>query len=174
MRSFVVPLVLLGFAAPAAAQQQRGAFALDAMTTPGRHFGAGYYVTDGLSLRPSLGFGYSQGYGTAFNLGTDIRYEFLTGHRISPYLAGSWNFLRSPYLTESVGGVVRNDPSSIARWGGGGGLRGRINDRFSVFADGRVMNSQIRNAPGNALGTQRVVETGAHFEGALGLTVFLN
>jgi hypothetical protein len=36
------------------------------------------------------------------------------------------------------------------------------------------MNSQIRNAPGSALGTQRVVETGAHFEGALGLTVFLN
>jgi hypothetical protein len=173
MRALFVPLVLLGFAVPAAAQQQ-GSFALDAMTTPGRHFGAGYYVTNGLSLRPSLGLGYAEGYGTSFNLGADVRYEFLTANRISPYLAGSYNYLRSPYLTESVGGVVRNDPSNVARWGGGGGLRGRINDRFSVFADGRVMNSDIRNAPGSGLGSRQVVETGAHFEGALGLTFFLN
>jgi hypothetical protein len=163
MRALVVPLVLLGFAAPAAAQQ-RGAFAFDAMTTPGRHFGAGYYFTNALSLRPSLGFGWSQAYGTSFNLGTDLRYEFLTQNRVSPYLAGSYNFLRSPYLTQSVSGVVRSDPSTIARWGGGGGLRARLNDRFSVFADG----------PGTLLGATRVAETGAHFEGALGLTFFLN
>jgi len=173
MRALIASVVVLGAALPAAAQQ-RGSFALDAMTTPGRHFGAGYYVTDGLSLRPSLGLGFTQGAGTTFNLGADVRYEFLTGSRISPYLGGSYNYLRSPYLTESVGGVVRNDPSNIARWGGGGGLRGRINDRFSAFADARVMNSQIRNAPGSALGSQRVVESGAHFEGALGLTIFLN
>lgn len=173
MRTLLGTLVLAGLAMPAAAQQQ-GSFALDAMTTPGRHFGAGYYVTNGLSVRPSLGLGVAQGYGTVFNLGADVRYEFLTGNRVSPYVAGSWNYLRSPYLTESVGGVVRNDPSNVARWGGGGGLRGRINDRVSVFADGRVMNSQVRNAPGTGLTPQRVVETGAHFEGALGLTLFLN
>jgi hypothetical protein len=173
MRTLVASALFLGIALPAAAQQ-RGSFALDAMTTPGRHFGAGYYVTDGLSLRPSFGLGYAQGYGTTFNLGADLRYEFLTASRVTPYVAGSYNYLRSPYLTESVGGVVRNDPSNVARWGGGGGMRARINDRFSVFADGRVMNSQIRNAPGSFLGSQRVVESGAHFEGALGLTFFLN
>jgi hypothetical protein len=173
MRTVLGTLLLAGLAMPAAAQQ-RGSFALDAMTTPGRHFGAGYYVTDGLSLRPSLGLGIAQGYGTTFNLGADLRYEFLRERRVSPYVAGSYNFLRSPYLTESVGGVVRNDPASLARWGGGGGLRGRITDRVSLFADGRVMNSQIRNAPGSGLGSQRVLETGAHFEGALGLTLFLN
>lgn len=173
MRTLAASLLVLGAAVPAAAQQ-RGSFALDAMTTPGRHFGAGYYITDGLSLRPSLGFGFAQGYGTIFNLGADVRYEFLTRSRVSPYVAGTYNYLRSPYLTDSVGGVVRNDPSNVARWGGGGGLRATLNDRFSVFADGRVMNSQFRNAPGSALGSPRVVETGAHFEGALGLTFFLN
>ena len=172
MRTLLASLVVLGAALPAAAQQ-RGAFALDAMTTPGRHFGAGYYLTEGLSVRPSLGLRYSGSYGATFNLGADLRYEFLSGNRVSPYVSGSYNYLRSPYLTETVGGVVRNDPSNLARWGGGGGLRGRINDRFSVFADGRVMNSHIRNAPGSALGQQRVVETGAHFEGALGLTFLL-
>jgi hypothetical protein len=173
MRTLAASLLFLGVAWPAAAQQ-RGSFALDAMTTPGRHFGAGFYVTDGLSVRPSLGFGYAQGYGSTFNLGADVRYEFLTENRVSPYVAGSYNYLRSPYLTASLGSVVSSDPSNVARWGGGGGVRARINNRFSVFADGRVMNSQVRNAPGSLLGQRQFVETGAHFEGALGLTFFLN
>ena len=45
MRILAASVLLLGVAVPAAAQQQ-GAFALDAMTTSGRHFGAGYYFTD--------------------------------------------------------------------------------------------------------------------------------
>lgn len=173
MRTLIASALFLAVAVPAAAQQ-RGSLALDAMTTPGRHVGAGYYFTDGLSLRPSLGFGWAGSYGTIFNLGADVRYEFLTASRLSPYLAGSYNFMRSPYLTESVGGVVSSDPSNVARWGGGGGLRARINDRFSVFADGRVMNSQIHDASGSLATPQRVVETGAHFEGALGLSFVLN
>ncbi|HET9317624.1 MAG TPA: hypothetical protein VFQ51_18670 [Vicinamibacteria bacterium] len=173
MRTLAAMAFVLGFALPAAAQQ-KGSFALDAMTTPGRHFGAGYYITDGLSLRPSLGFGWSQGYGSIFNLGADVRYEFLTAKRLSPYLAGSYNYMRSPYLTDSIGAVVANESSNVSRWGGGGGLRARINDRFSVFADGRVMNSQVSTGPGTALGPQQVVDYGAHFEGALGLTFFLN
>ena len=116
MRALAAMAVVLGSALPAAAQQ-RGAFALDAMTTPGRHFGAGYYITEGLSLRPSLGFGWSGGYGTIFNLGADLRYEFLTANRFSPYLAGSYNYMRSPYLTDSIGAVVSNDTSNISRWG---------------------------------------------------------
>ena len=173
MRVLTASVLFLGIAMPAAAQQ-KGSFALDAMTTPGRHFGAGYYITEGLSLRPSLGFGWSGGYGTIFNLGADVRYEFLTANRFSPYLAGSYNYMRSPYLTDSVVGVVTNDPSNVSRWGGGGGLRARINDRFSVFADARVMNSQVNDGPGTALGPQQFVDYGAHFEGALGLTFFIN
>lgn len=173
MRTLAASVLFLGMALPASAQH-RGSFALDAMTTPGRHFGAGYYLTDGLSLRPSLGFGWSEGYGSIFNLGVDARYEFPTGSRLSPYVAGSYNYMRSPYLTDSIVGVVRNDPSNVARWGGGGGMRARINDRFSVFADARVMNSEVRNATGSFVGPQQVVEYGAHFEGALGVTFLLN
>lgn len=173
MRTLAASVLFLGMALPASAQQ-RGSFALDAMTTPGRHFGAGYYLTDGLSLRPSLGFGWSEGYGSIFNLGVDARYELLTGSRLSPYVAGSYNYMRSPYLTDSIVGAVRNDPSNVARWGGGGGMRARINDRFSVFADARVMNSEVRNATGSFVGPQQVVEYGAHFEGALGVTFLLN
>jgi hypothetical protein len=173
MRTLAAMVVVLGFALPAAAQQ-KGSFALDAMTTPGRHFGAGYYLTDGLSLRPSLGFGWSEGYGSIFNLGVDARYEFLGGNRLSPYVAGSYNFMRSPYLIDSVGAAVRNESSNVSRWGGGGGLRLRVHDRVSVFADGRVMNSEVRNATGSALGGQQVIDYGSNFEGALGLTFFLN
>ena len=172
MRVLAASVLFLGMALPAAAQQ-KGAFALDAMTTPGRHFGAGYYITDALSLRPSLGFGWSEGFGSIFNLGVDARYEFLTDRRLSPYLAGSYNYIRSPYLTDSLVGVVTNDPSNVSRWGGGGGLRARLNDRFAVFADGRVMNSQVGQGPGTALGPQQLVDYGAHFEGALGLTFLL-
>ena len=49
--------------------QERGSLTLDAMTTPGRHIGFAYYVTDRLSVRPSLGVGYSAQYGTEINLG---------------------------------------------------------------------------------------------------------
>lgn len=172
MRALAALAVVLGSALPAAAQQ-RGSFALDAMTTPGRHFGAGYYITEGLSLRPSLGFGWSGGYGTIFNLGADVRYEFLTERRLSPYLAGSYNYMRSPYLTDSLVAPVANESSNVSRWGGGGGLRARINDRFSVFADGRVMNSQVSDGSLTALGPQQFVDYGAHFEGALGVTFLL-
>lgn len=172
MRTLAAMAVVLGTALPAAAQQQ-GAFALDAMTTPGRHIGAGYYVTDALSVRPSLGFGWSEGYGSIFNLGVDARYEFLTANRLSPYVAGSYNYMRSPYLTDSIGAALANESSNVSRWGGGGGLRARINDRFAVFADGRVMNSQVSQGPGTALGSQQVVDNGAHFEGALGVTFLL-
>jgi hypothetical protein len=94
-------------------------------------------------------------------------------NRISPYLAASYNYMRSPYLTTSIAGAIANETSNVSRFGGGGGVRARINDRLSLFADGRVMNSEIRDATGSSLGGARVVEDGAHFEGALGLTFFL-
>jgi len=82
MRLLGAVAVLVGLAAPAMAQSQ-GSFAIDAMTTPGRHVGFGYYFTDGLSLRPSLGAGYAEGYGMTFNLGTELRWETRSAHRVS-------------------------------------------------------------------------------------------
>src|SRR5262249_57235787 len=90
-------------------------------TTRGRHFGCGYYITDKLSLRPSLGASFGGPYGTEFNFGTDLRYEFLQYSRVTPYAAASFNYMRTP-------GLVQVDPSgmpiagarpNVARYGAG-------------------------------------------------------
>ncbi|HEY6549371.1 MAG TPA: hypothetical protein VI589_15755 [Vicinamibacteria bacterium] len=184
MRALATLLLLSGLAAPVLAQDQ-GSFALDAMTTPGRHFGAGYYVTDRFSLRPSLGFGYSDQFGTTFNLGTDLRFELLPGSRFSPYLAGGINYMRSPYLVADNGGSVPTarpgDPSSIptassnvTRYGAGVGLRTRLKYGISLIGEGRLMNSAIRDGYGAGYYGQQVVQSGAHFEAALGLSYVFN
>ena len=59
MRLAFPTLALIVLSAPAMAQD-RGSFVLDAMTTPGRRLRLGYYLADGLSVRPSLGVGYSR------------------------------------------------------------------------------------------------------------------
>jgi hypothetical protein len=58
VRLFAASVVLVSLAAPVFAEEQ-GLVFLDAMSTPGRHFGIGYYFTDRLSVRPSLGIGFS-------------------------------------------------------------------------------------------------------------------
>jgi hypothetical protein len=177
----VTLLVLSGLATPALAQD-RGSFALDAMTTPGRHFGAGYYLTDRFSLRPSLGFGYSDQFGTTFNLGTDLRFELLPGSRFSPYLAGGINYMRSPYLVADNGsstGMPGDTPlptasSNVTRYGAGVGLRTRLKYGISLIGEGRLMNSAIRDGYGAGFYGQQVVEGGAHFEAAVGLSYVFN
>ena len=174
MRLLATSVVVLGLSTSVMAQE-RGSFALDAMTTPGRHFGAGYYVTDKLSLRPSLGIGYSGQYGTTFNLGADARWELLPGSRFSPYLTASFNYLRSPYVQYDPGGSSPLSASSdVARYGAGLGLRTRLKYRLSLVGEGRVMNSELREAPGNALYGQQVIQDGAHFEAAVGLSYAFN
>jgi hypothetical protein len=170
VRLVATSIVLLGLAVPAMAQQ-RGSFALDAMTTQGRHFGAGYYITDGLSLRPSLGFEYSD-FGASFNLGADARWELLTANRVSPYISASFNYLRSPYLTQAGSGG--RETANIARYGGGLGVRTRITRGLSAVADGRLLNSAFRTASGTGGFGQQVVDRGAHFEAAVGLSYAFN
>src|SRR4029453_11380528 len=102
MRMVTGALLVLATGTGAFAQDQ-GSVALDAMTTPGRHFGIGYYVTDRLSIRPSLGFGYSDGYGAVLNLGTDARFELLPQSRLNPYLTAGFNYQRNPNLIQYNG-----------------------------------------------------------------------
>jgi hypothetical protein len=164
--------VLLGLAVPAFAQEQ-GALTLDAMTTPGRHFGFGYYITDKLSLRPSLGASFGGPYGTEFNFGTDLRYEFLQYSRVTPYLAASFNYMRTP-------GLVQVDPSGIpvagaspnvARYGAGFGVRARLKYSLSLIGEGRVMNSALEDYQGaGAYYGQQSLQSGAHFEAAVGVS----
>ncbi len=171
MRLVATSFVLLGLAVPAMAQQA-GSFALDAMTTQGRHFGAGYYITDGLSVRPSLGFGYSGQFGATFNLGADARWEVLTGSRVSPYVSASYNFLRSPYLTQASANGT--ETSNVSRYGAGLGVRTRILKRLSAVAEARVLNSALRTASGTGAYGQQVVNPGAHVEAAVGLSYIFN
>ena len=175
MRAFLTLVAFLTLSIPAMAQE-RGSFTLDAMTTPGRHFGAGYYITDGLSIRPSLGADYSGDYGMTFNLGADVRWELLTGSRFSPYLAASFNYLRSPYLVayDPAGSSFQATESNVARYGAGAGIRARLKYRLSLFGEGRVMNSALEDVPGHVLSSQQYVRDGAHFEAALGLSYAFN
>jgi hypothetical protein len=173
MRLAVPTLALLALSAPAMAQD-RGSFVLDAMTTPGRHFGAGYYVTDGLSIRPSLGLGYSEGYGTSFNLGMDLRWEVMPERRVSPYATGGVNYFREPYLqqVDATGAPLANASQDLMRYGAGLGLRARLKYNISLVAEGVVMNSAIHEVPGS-YGFQ-TLQPGAHFEGAVGLSYAFN
>jgi len=183
LRASAAVLVLLALARPAPAQDQ-GSFALDAMTTPGRHFGAGYYLTNRFSLRPSLGFGYSDQFGATFNLGADMRFELMPGHRVSPYLTGGINYMRSPYLvsanafsgpTTALSGYgLPTDSSNVARYGAGLGLRTRLKYGISLVGEGRLMNSALRSGSTVGFYGGQVVEDGAHFEGAIGLSYVFN
>jgi hypothetical protein len=172
----VVALIALLSVSASAMAQDAGSFALDAMTTPGRHFGAGYYVTSGLSIRPSLGLGYADQYGMTFNLGADARYELLTSSRVSPYLTAAINYVRSPYLVQydAGGSSPASTSSNLARYGAGLGIRTRLKYGLSLVAEGRVMNSELLYVPGNGPYGQQAVQNGAHFEAALGISYVLN
>src|SRR5512135_2765155 len=90
MRRTIVFLVLAAAAAaPVFAQHNQGAFGLDAFVAPNTGIGFSYYITDGLSLRPWLGLGYSDYSGFYANLGAQLSYEFTRSGRLSPYLAAS-------------------------------------------------------------------------------------
>jgi len=172
MRVLVASLALLGLS-PGAMAQDRGSLAFDLMTTAGRHAGFGYYITDGLSLRPSLGVGFSSQFGTEFNLGTDLRYEFLTGSRLSPYATAGFSYMRSPYLVQydAGGSLLPSAGSNVARYGAGVGIRTRIKYGLSVVGEGRVMNSELQDVPG---GYGQTVRNGAHFEAAVGVSYAFN
>ena len=173
MRLAVPTIALVVLSTPAMAQE-RGSFVIDAMTTPGRHFGLGYYVTDGLSIRPSLGFGYSGGYGTSFDLGVDLRWEMMPEHRVSPYATGGVNYFREPYLqqVDATGPPLSNASQDLTRYGAGLGVRARLKYNISLVAEGLVMNSALRDVPGS-YGLQ-TLQSGAHFEGAVGVSYAFN
>ena len=170
VRLFAASVVLIGLAVPAYAEEQ-GLVFLDAMTTPGRQFGIGYYFTERLSVRPSLGIGFSGQYGTTFNLGGDARFDLLPGHRVSPYLTAGFNYIRDAFLvTYDSHGVTSGEPSNVTRFGGGAGFRAPIKYGLSLMGEARLMNSEVRDTPGG----YQTLHSGSHFEAAVGISYAWN
>jgi hypothetical protein len=143
-----VVAIVVAAASPALAQtgtSNRGAFAVDAMFAPTTGLGFAYYVTDGLSLRPWLGLGYSDYQGFFANVGAQLRYEFGTGWTVSPYLSASAQYSHSeasaiaePGRPGSAELVVQG---SGGQFGAGAGLRFRVASSLSLFAEGRVLHA---------------------------------
>ena len=141
----------LALAGPCLAESNRGAFAVDAMVAPSTGFGFAYYVTDGLSLRPWLGLGYS-GYGGFFaNVGAQLRYEVGSDWSVSPYLSASAQYSYSEassyvaapgrYASGSASQQTLQGGGSGSQLGAGAGLRFRLARSFSLFAEGRVLHA---------------------------------
>jgi hypothetical protein len=144
--------ILLAVASTASAQMgpgsgpsNQGSFAIDAMVAPTTGFGFGYYLTDGLSLRPWLGLGYS-GSGFFANVGAQLQYEFGTNWKVSPYVSASGQYSHSPaagYLqttrSGSPTGQLIGYQADGGQAGAGAGLRYRVARSFSLFAEGRVL-----------------------------------
>jgi hypothetical protein len=146
MRTTALALGLtLGLASPSLAQSNRGAFALDAMIAPTTGLGFAYYVTDGLSLRPWLGLGYSDYQGFFANVGAQLRYEFGAGWAVSPYLSASAQYSHSDAAAiaepapGAPGGTQVVTLGNGGQFGTGAGLRFRVSSELSLFAEGRVL-----------------------------------
>jgi len=176
-------LVLLGLtvaaAGPASAQSYQGAFGLDAMVAPTTNFGVAYYVTDGLSLRPWLGLGYSDYSGFFANVGAQLRFEPAPDGALSPYLSAI-----AQYSHYGNSGTMAVPPASgayqplgyqsdLGQLGAGVGARYRISESLALFTEGRVMYA---TAPMGAYGTgwsSISVNDRTHVDAVLGLTYFL-
>jgi hypothetical protein len=145
-------LALLGLAlaaaSPALAQvpSNRGAFGLDAFVAPTTGLGFSYYVTDGLSLRPWLGLGYSDYSGFYANVGAQLRYEFNAGNALAPYLSATAQYSHygnSGVTQAPTTGTTVYQPlvleSDFGQFGAGAGLRYRLSGSLALFTEGRVM-----------------------------------
>lgn len=133
-------------ASPALAQASKGAFGVDAMIAPTTRLGLAYYLTDGLSLRPWLGLGYSSQSGFFANVGAQLRYELASGWTLSPYLSASAQYSHSDgaaIVEPDASGPTRGPQLAVqangGQFGAGAGLRYRVASDLSLFGEGRVV-----------------------------------
>ncbi len=183
MRRSVLMLLSLAMSAPAFAQQ--GTIALDAMTTPGRHFGMGFYVTDHLSLRPSLGIGYSDYSGVFVNAGADVRYDFSPDRDWSLYATGSVFYEGGQDVNYASGTPSRprtGSPDYASStsytsydgmyYGAGVGVRRRVGERLAFMLDGRYLHTATNSVTGSSFGAIRI-DGQNQVVAALGLSFYL-
>ena len=181
-------LALLGLvaatASPALAQANRGSFGLDAMVAPTTGLGFAYYVTDGLSLRPWVGLGYSGYSGVYANVGAQLRWEIAADSRWSPYVSAtalySHNGAVSMTPTSPTGTTGRPNTgagyhqfsvqSNAGQFGAGAGLRRRVSQSLALFAEGRLMYATYpMGTSGTGWSTSRINDN-TRAEAVLGLT----
>lgn len=178
-RNIVLLWLALALASPALAQSNRGAFGLDAMVAPTTSLGFAYYVTDGLSLRPWLGLGYSDYSGFYANVGAQLRYELTSDSRLSPYLSATAQYSHygnsgaTPIVTT---GSAAYQPltlsSDLGQLGAGAGLRYRLSHSLALFVEGRAMYA---TSPTGTLGTGWStvgINDRTRVDAVLGLTYF--
>lgn len=172
------PLAMVASASPAPAPQ-KGRWVIDLLAAPDAGgLALGYYITDHLSFRPSLGFGHSSITGTFYTIGGSVRYDLGPQRRLVPYLQG-----QAAYVHNQGVPVDPADPSQGldvythgARFGFGAGLRYRLNRRFALFSEARLTHSTTPDAfysSFNDWGRFRLSDHD-HFEIGLGLTITLN
>jgi hypothetical protein len=165
----------LALASPALAQSNRGAFGLDAMVAPTSGLGFAYYVTDGLSLRPWLGLGYSDYDGFYASAGAQLRYEFAADGALSPYLSATAQYTRNgavPTTPAGSSGTARYQQltveSNAGQFGAGAGLRYRLSGSLALFGEGRVMYTTF--ATGSYGWSSVALNDNTRAEAVLGLT----
>jgi hypothetical protein len=186
-RTLVLIGLALAAASPALAQANRGSFGLDAMVAPTTGLGFAYYVTDGLSLRPWIGLGYSGYSGVYANVGAQLRWEIAADSRWSPYVSATALYshngavsMTSMTSTSPTGGAGRPSTgagyqpysvqSNAGQFGLGAGLRRRVSQSLALFAEGRLMYTTYPlGTAGTGWSTSQISDN-TRAEAVLGLT----
>jgi hypothetical protein len=182
-KGFLLGLVLAA-ASPALAQSNQGSFGLDAMVAPTTGVGFAYYMTDGLSLRPWLGLGYSDLGGWYANVGAQLRWEITPAGGWSPYLAGSALYSHNGTVamtpaspTGSTGRPATGSgyqqfsvQSNAGQFGIGAGLRRRMSRSLALFAEGRLMYTTYPMGTAGTGWATTQVNDNTRAEAVLGLT----
>jgi hypothetical protein len=176
--------LVLATASPALAQSNQGSFGLDAMVAPTTGVGFAYYVTDGLSLRPWLGLGYSDYSGVYANLGAQLRWEITPAGGWSPYVEGSALYSHNGTVAMTPGSPTGSTgrptngsgyqqvsvQSDAGQFGIGAGVRRRMSRSLALFAEGRLMYTTYpMGTTGTGWATTRVNDN-TRAEAVLGLT----
>ena len=170
MRLLALSLALSTLTTSALAGEEKGSWAVDLEATPDQRLGFAYYVSDRFSLRPSLGGGYSSLNGAFANLGLDLRFELRPTKKVTPYAMAGVVYLHNRSSVDPAGRLVTMRDPGAARFGAGLGLRTRLGDRFSVFAEGRVTHMAFDDLA-STIGTDRVpLEKPTRFQAGFGFT----
>lgn len=183
-RTLALLCLAAAVASPALAQGNQGSFGLDAMVAPTTGLGFAYYVTDGLSLRPWVGLGYSDYGGVFANVGAQLRWEIAADRGWSPYVSAtalySHNGAVSVSTQNPTGTTGRPDPgsgyqpysvqSNAGQFGVGAGLRRRMSRSLALFAEARLMYMTYPMGTSSTGWSTTQISDNSRAEGVIGLT----